>query len=99
MTDLTFIELGNPDFLPDSHFINFDKRRKVFNLIQEVQRYQQVPFAIVAVPQLQDFLNRVTQNLPRSKLDEELYVMNDDELYEQSLIVEPKETSDDDDDD
>ena len=44
LTDLTFLELGNPDYLPDSNFINFEKRRKVFRMIQEFKKYQKSPF-------------------------------------------------------
>lgn len=94
LTDLTFLELGNPDFLPDTHFINFDKRRKVFNLIEQIQRYQRIPYALIAVSQIQDFLMKILS----TEQQEDFTVLSEDELYDQSLIVEPKEFVEDEED-
>ncbi|KAJ3274260.1 hypothetical protein HDV01_003333 [Terramyces sp. JEL0728] len=100
LTDLTFCELGNPDFLPDSHFINFDKRRKVYFLIKEIQKFQQTPFNFAQVPQIQEFMRKLgdTRGAPVG-WEEQNSIMNEDELYDKSLEVEPKEASSDDDDD
>ncbi|KAJ3254360.1 hypothetical protein HK103_007242 [Boothiomyces macroporosus] len=97
LTDLTFCELGNPDFLPDSHFINFDKRRKVYFLIKEIQKFQQTPFGFAQVPQIQDFMRKLgdTRGSPVG-WEEQTPIMNEDELYDKSLEVEPKEASSDD---
>ncbi|KAJ3016501.1 hypothetical protein HKX48_004007 [Thoreauomyces humboldtii] len=82
LTDLTFTELGNPDFLPDTSLINFDKRRKVYQVLtQSIQKYQAVPYPLVVVPGINAFLTGLGS----------LTLMNDDELYETSLRVEPKE--------
>ncbi|KAJ2999907.1 hypothetical protein HDV02_001426 [Globomyces sp. JEL0801] len=78
LTDLTFCDLGNPDFLPESHFINFDKRRKVYSLIKEIQKYQLTPYALIPVPQIQDFLKKLGD-------PEKLCLMSEDELYSKSL--------------
>ncbi|KAJ1338899.1 hypothetical protein BSLG_006536 [Batrachochytrium salamandrivorans] len=91
LTDLTFIELGNPDFLPDSHFVNFDKRRKVYTLIKEIQRYAQVPFSLSALQPIQEFLRKLSERKGTPVGWEESPLMTEDELYEQSLLVEPKE--------
>nr|KAJ3420229.1 hypothetical protein HK105_005931 [Polyrhizophydium stewartii] len=99
LTDLTFIELGNPDFLPDTHYINFDKRRKVYALIREIQRFGQVPFALVPVPQIQDFLKKLGEKKGTPVGWEETPLMTEDELYEQSLLIEPKEEESDSDED
>ena len=94
LTDLTFLDLGNSDFLPDTSFINFEKRRKVFNLIREIQRYQQTQYALQPVSQIQEFMRR----LGESKTTEDVNLMTEDQLYDKSMEVEAKEESSDDDD-
>ncbi|KAI8907028.1 hypothetical protein DFJ77DRAFT_187350 [Powellomyces hirtus] len=82
LTDLTFTELGNPDFLPDTSLINFDKRRKVYQILtQSIQKYQAVPYPLVPVSGIRDFLSGLGS----------MQLFNDDELYDWSLKVEPKE--------
>ncbi|KAJ3146045.1 hypothetical protein HDU86_000544 [Geranomyces michiganensis] len=83
LTDLTFTELGNPDFLPETPaLINFDKRRKVCQVLtNSIQKYQAVPYNLVPVAGIRNFLSGLG-SLP---------LLNDDELYQMSLKVEPKE--------
>ncbi|KAI8823022.1 ras guanine nucleotide exchange factor domain-containing protein [Fimicolochytrium jonesii] len=82
LTDLTFMELGNPDFLPDTSLINFDKRRKVYQILTgSIQKFQQQPYNLIVVPGIRDFLSGLSN----------LQLLNDDELYEMSLKVEKKE--------
>ncbi|KAJ3042258.1 hypothetical protein HDV00_007624 [Rhizophlyctis rosea] len=88
LTDLTFIELGNPDFLPDSHFINFEKRRKVYTVIKDIQSFQRTAYSITPVQGILDFY----QGLRMDQLKDA------DALYDLSLVVEPREESDDEDD-
>ena len=76
LTDLTFIEEGNPTMLGD--LINWHKCRLQASIIMEVQTYQQAPYCLVAVPWVQDYLLR----LPPAPDDEQLYQM--------SLLAEPK---------
>lgn len=83
LTDLTFLDLGNQDFLPESHFINFDKRRKVFQLIREIQRFQHTNYALNPVQQIQDFMKTLGDKDS----------LNEDGLYEKSELFEPKEAS------
>ena len=80
LTDLTFIEDGNSNFLPapNEKMINFDKRRKISKSISEIKLYQQVPYFLMEIQEIQDFLIKV------NGLDESL-------LYKRSLAVEPKE--------
>jgi hypothetical protein len=100
LTDLTFLELGNPDFLPDSHFINYEKRRKVYQLIKEIQKYQHSPFTLTAIPQIQEFLKKIgeTKGAPVG-WEESNPIMTEEELYQKSQLYEPKELSSDDEDD
>lgn len=95
LTDLTFLDLGNADFLPDTNFINFEKRRKVHQLIREIQKYQQTQYALQPVPQIQDFMRRLGE--AKSAFDPNV-MMTEDQLYDKSMEVEAKEESSDDDD-
>jgi len=80
LTDLTFIEDGNQDYLSDSKvLINFDKRRKISQVIREIQQYQQTPYCLEAVPSIQGYL-----------LKAEFWGEN--ETYETSLKLEAKGT-------
>lgn len=95
LTDLTFLDLGNSDFLPDTNYINFEKRRKVFNLIREIQKFQQVQYPLQPVPQIQDFMKSLGES---KSADDPNALMTEDQLYEKSMEVEAKEESSDDDD-
>jgi len=55
LTDLTFIEDGNKDFL--NGLINFRKRQLVYGIISEVQLYQQTHYDIVPDMNILQFLN------------------------------------------
>eukprot|EP01103_Thecamoeba_quadrilineata_P014814 TRINITY_DN4508_c0_g1_i2.p1 TRINITY_DN4508_c0_g1~~TRINITY_DN4508_c0_g1_i2.p1 ORF type:complete len:806 (+),score=199.71 TRINITY_DN4508_c0_g1_i2:277-2694(+) len=76
LTDLTFIEDGNPDLLADG-LINFTKRKRLAGVIQEIKQYQQSPFHLLPVPQIYDFVRDL------NGLDEAY-------TYSQSLVIEPK---------
>lgn len=80
LTDLTFIEDGNSDMLPapQNNYINFDKRKKISKSITEIKMYQQIPYFLMDVDQIQEFLLGV------QGIDEKM-------LYKRSLVVEPKE--------
>jgi son of sevenless-like protein len=48
LSDLTFIEEGNPIFLKDG-MVNFAKCKMVADVIKKVQRYQQKPYNLTKV--------------------------------------------------
>jgi son of sevenless-like protein len=76
LTDLTFIEDGNPDFLrPD--LINITKLRYGARVIQDIKQYQQTPYCLEPVPFIQDWL-----------MSRELY--NEKDLYDHSLLCEER---------
>ena len=83
LTDLTFIEIGNSDYLSGTHYINFSKRFMVYNLIKDIQNYQNRTYKIDKKEAVYDFL----ASLENQKL------MNEDELYGMSLSFEPRESS------
>ena len=85
LTDLTFIEDGNLNHIKSlPHLINIDKRLKTAEKIREIRQYRSVPFNLIEVPEMQMFL---AANLENSTTDT-------DALYEQSLILEPRESED-----
>ncbi|KAG2382126.1 hypothetical protein C9374_005918 [Naegleria lovaniensis] len=76
LTDLTFIEDGNPNILNDK--INFIKRRKLALLIRDIQTYQQTPYSLQSVPELQERLKAITS-------------IDDEKLFKLSLEFEPRQ--------
>ncbi|PIG84367.1 guanine nucleotide exchange factor [Aspergillus arachidicola] len=78
LTDLTFIDDGIPD-LTQSGQINFTKRIKVAEVLQDIQQYQNMPYNLQPVPEIQDFLIR---NLRATK--------DVSDMYDRSLQLEPR---------
>jgi len=76
LTDLTFIDDGNPDYLANG-LINFGKRELVYGIISEIQQYQQISYPFPYVDNIASFLTDLPSN-------------NDADLYTLSLIREPR---------
>ncbi|KAK6350152.1 hypothetical protein TWF696_006396 [Orbilia brochopaga] len=83
LTDLTFIEDGNPDLLKGTDLINFAKRAKTAEVIREIQQYQLVPYALEPVEPLQQY---ILSNMAAAK--------DVHEMYEVSIQIEPRERED-----
>jgi len=77
LTDLTFIEDGNPDKLGELH--NFSKRNFVSNVIQEIQQYQQAPYILKDVPAIQKFFYSLEEK-----------VIDKEKCYQISLKILPR---------
>jgi hypothetical protein len=87
LTDLIFIDDGNPDFREGrtrngdkQQLINFDKYLKTARVIHEIQRFQQ-PYNLTEVPEIHEFLKEQLNSCRNE---------NQSTLYQQSLEVEPR---------
>jgi son of sevenless-like protein len=82
LTDLTFIEDCIPSLTP-SELINFNKRAKTAEVIRDIQQYQNAPYLLQPVPELQDYI------LSNMQAAGDVH-----EMYDRSLEVEPRERED-----
>jgi hypothetical protein len=83
LTDLTFINDGNPDFRvsTENHkLINFDKYIKVTRVLTDIDQFQ-IGYRFLEIDEIQTFISRTL----------ELVEMDDQVLYSLSLKREPKE--------
>jgi son of sevenless len=83
LTDLTFIEDGIPSTIKKTNLINFAKRAKTAEVIRDIQQYQNAPFNLQPVQELQDY---ILQNMQGAG--------DVHEMYEMSLQLEPRERED-----
>ncbi|KAJ3424532.1 ras guanine nucleotide exchange factor i-related [Anaeramoeba flamelloides] len=74
LQDLISIENGDEDEIQG--LINFGKRRLIYDIINEIQRYQKSPYNFQSIHQI-------------STLLEQLPILDDSELYSRSLKLEP----------
>ena len=68
---------GNPDILKNS-LINFGKRELVYNILREIQDYQQTPYKTPLVDNIASFLDQ----LP--------HIHSENDMYDLSLLREPR---------
>eukprot|EP00301_Raphidiophrys_heterophryoidea_P025032 c8299_g1_i1.p1 GENE.c8299_g1_i1~~c8299_g1_i1.p1 ORF type:complete len:696 (-),score=177.61 c8299_g1_i1:27-2114(-) len=80
LSDLVFIEDGNKDFVKGfDNIINFDKRRKIAAVIRKIQQLQQDRYKFEKVHKLSSML--ATLEFPND---------NEEEMYQLSLVREPR---------
>eukprot|EP01100_Stratorugosa_tubuloviscum_P015878 TRINITY_DN960_c1_g1_i1.p1 TRINITY_DN960_c1_g1~~TRINITY_DN960_c1_g1_i1.p1 ORF type:complete len:980 (-),score=417.96 TRINITY_DN960_c1_g1_i1:169-3108(-) len=77
LTDLTFIEDGNPDKVSEG-LINFAKRRRISEVIRQVQQYQLTPYLFKKVDEIYNFSCN-------------LFGLPEAEAYSKSLVAEPRQ--------
>ena len=66
LTDLVFVDEGNPDNIKTKEnvfLINWDKRERIADIIQEIQKYQQVPYNFAKVHQISVLLQQMKGKL------------------------------------
>lgn len=83
MTDLTFIEDGIPSIIKKTNMINFAKRAKTAEVIRDIQQYQNVPYSLQPVEEFQNYF------LSNMQAAGDVH-----EMYDKSLVVEPRERED-----
>lgn len=66
-----------------TNLINFAKRAKTAEVIRDIQQYQNVPYPLQPVPELQEY---ILSNMRTAD--------NVHEMFELSLAVEPRERED-----
>jgi len=76
LSDLTFIEEGNPDTL--SGQINYSKRQMMYKVIAEIQQYQKSGYNLQRVSQIANLFRKVPKQ-------------SEEELFALSLEYEPKD--------
>ena len=86
LTDLIFTEEGIPSQIRGQNAINFGKWIKTTEVIREIQRYQNEPYALQPVPELQEY---IAENMATAG--------DVHEMYDRSLAVEPREKEREDD--
>jgi son of sevenless-like protein len=78
LTDLVFIEEGNPDFLKEQPtFINFCKRIRSAQIVQKILHYCQEPYNLVVIPAFQEMFT-------------ELIIFDENRRYELSYALEAR---------
>lgn len=77
LTDITFIEDGNQDYLQG--LINYRKREMVYSVIREIQQYQQKAYNFEIVEGIAHYLTELPNN-------------DEDVLYNLSVEREPRNT-------
>lgn len=86
LTTLTFIQNGAPDMI-SGNLVNFRKRAKMAEVMQEIQKWQSKPFNFVRVEPIMNYLH---DNL--NKFNDVPDVV--DVLWKRSLEREPREMED-----
>ena len=76
LTDITFIEDGNPDYIKG--LINFRKREFNYNVLRDIQQFQQISYNF-------NFVDNIAHCLTELPV-----IDNENDLYNLSLIREPK---------
>eukprot|EP01125_Pyxidicula_operculata_P016700 TRINITY_DN577_c0_g1_i3.p1 TRINITY_DN577_c0_g1~~TRINITY_DN577_c0_g1_i3.p1 ORF type:complete len:1211 (-),score=280.78 TRINITY_DN577_c0_g1_i3:2634-6266(-) len=77
LTDLTFIEEGNPDYLGEHKLVNFYKKRLISQTIKKIQQYQLKSYFFAEIMSIQVKLQGAK-------------VLEENELYELSNWLEPR---------
>jgi len=80
LADLSLVEEGNLNTLEKEGVINFEKRRRLAFVMNEMLQYQKTPFNFLPEPKIHAFLTQINK-------------LNDEALFQFSNLTEPKETT------
>ncbi|KAI1388525.1 ras GEF [Hypoxylon trugodes] len=95
LTDLTFVDIGNPVTKqlpgagPDDNgltVINFDKHTRTAKIIGELQRFQ-IPYRFTEIPDMQEWIQAQVTRVKESDQGNNVQVS----YYRKSLLLEPRE--------
>ena len=86
-TKIFFVQEGNPDHLANTNLINFTKRRKVADIISEIQQYQNQPYCLKPYPEIRAHLESLDPFPDMGENEISNY------LWQKSNEVEPKESA------
>lgn len=95
LTDLTFVDIGNPPTKqlpgsgPDDNgltVINFDKHTRTAKIISELQRFQ-IPYKLTELPDMQEWIQAEVTRVRESDQGNVQIA-----YYRKSLLLEPRET-------
>ncbi|KAG5651191.1 hypothetical protein H0H81_009544 [Sphagnurus paluster] len=86
LSTLQFIQDGNPDMLPGG-LVNFRKRQKASEVINDIKRWQAQPFNFQVVQQIQNYIEESLNQFNDTKASSEHF-------WELSLEREPRERED-----
>ncbi|KAJ2479855.1 hypothetical protein IWW56_002813 [Coemansia sp. RSA 2131] len=89
LQDLTFIEDGNDDMITSRPgLINFAKRQRTAGTVRDLQQFQNVPYNLTPVAEIQDWLlKRLEELCPNGQSSDRLV----EEFWKMSTTLEPKE--------
>ena len=76
LSDIVFIEEGNPIFLENGH-VNFIKCRMIGDVITQLRRYQQHPYNLQTIDTIAEFLSGHQ-------------IVSEDDCFRMSLEIEPR---------
>lgn len=95
LTDLTFVDIGNPATKQlqdadgrDMTVINFDKHTRTAKIIGEMQRFQ-IPYRLTELPDVQDWLQAEMKRVREADTSNNVQVS----YYRKSLLLEPRENT------
>lgn len=83
LSDLTFTNAGNPDYLLNNHeLINFSKRVKIVDIIEEILNFKRIPYRLKKNDKIQKIIEESLRDVPHIEIQ-----------YQLSLEMEPRVTT------